>query len=227
MADIRGFRGFRYDLGRVGSLSDVVAPPYDVIGPELQQRLYGQNDFNAIRLELTRDEPGDNEAENKYARASRTLKEWVNDNVLRQDTARSLYIYEQEFEVEGSTHTRRGFFARVRLEPFGKGKIFAHEQTMAGPKEDGSSSTRTGQPLANLLPTPDPVGGRGLILHSQGPPRARKSRRHEPLWMLATPMRSAPSWASWGSALHRRWPPSLRDRPQVPGGAEAAGEFRR
>ena len=33
MADIRAFRGFRYDLGRVGSLSDVVAPPYDVIDP--------------------------------------------------------------------------------------------------------------------------------------------------------------------------------------------------
>ena len=60
MADIRGFRGFRYDLGRVGSLSDVVAPPYDVIGPDLQQRLYTRNDFNAIRLEFTREEPAMN-----------------------------------------------------------------------------------------------------------------------------------------------------------------------
>ncbi len=31
MADIRAFRAFRYDLGRVGALSDVIAPPYDVI----------------------------------------------------------------------------------------------------------------------------------------------------------------------------------------------------
>src|SRR5438067_1322178 len=30
MADIRPFRAFRYDLGRVGALSDVVAPPYAV-----------------------------------------------------------------------------------------------------------------------------------------------------------------------------------------------------
>ncbi|HJZ59618.1 MAG TPA: DUF1015 domain-containing protein [Gemmataceae bacterium] len=136
MADIRGFRGFRYDLGQVGSLSDVVAPPYDVIDPTLQQRLYDQSPYNAIRLELTKDEPGESESENKYARAARTLKEWVATNALRQDTARGLYIYEQEFTAEGQTYTRRGFFARVRLEPFGTGRIFPHEQTMSGPKED-------------------------------------------------------------------------------------------
>ena len=62
MADIRAFRGFRYDLGRVGALSDVVAPPYDVVDPALQQTLYDASPHNAIRLELTKDEPGDTEA---------------------------------------------------------------------------------------------------------------------------------------------------------------------
>jgi uncharacterized protein (DUF1015 family) len=136
MADIRAFRGFRYDLGRVGSLSDVVAPPYDVVAPDLQQRLYDKSPHNAIRLELTKGEPDDTETENRYTRAANTLREWLAGNVIRQDTARSLYIYEQEFEVEGRTYTRRGFFARVRLEPFGAGKVYAHEETMSGPKED-------------------------------------------------------------------------------------------
>ena len=136
MADIRAFRGFRYDLGHVGSLSDVVAPPYDVIPPELQSKLYERSPHNAIRLELTKAEPGDTETENRYTRAASTLRDWLAANVIRQDTARSLYIYEQEFDAEDTTHTRRGFFARVRLEPFGKGKIYAHEQTMSGPKED-------------------------------------------------------------------------------------------
>ena len=40
MPKIAAFRGLRYDLGHVGSLSDVIAPPYDVIGPELQDELY-------------------------------------------------------------------------------------------------------------------------------------------------------------------------------------------
>lgn len=159
MADVRGFRGFRYDLGRVGSLSDVVAPPYDVIDKTLQQELYDRSEHNAIRLELTKDEPGDTEADNKYTRAARTIKDWVTTEVLRQDTARSLYVYEQEFEAEGKTWTRRGFFARVRLEPFGTGRIFPHEQTLAGPKADRLKLYRaTGfnlSPVFGLYPDPE------------------------------------------------------------------------
>ena len=40
MPEIQPFSGLRYDLGHVGTLSDVIAPPYDVIGPELQDQLY-------------------------------------------------------------------------------------------------------------------------------------------------------------------------------------------
>src|SRR5262249_47854316 len=47
-----------------------------------------------------------------------------------------LYVYHQEFEVEGRRYTRRGFMARVRLEPFGTGRIYPHEETMSGPKAD-------------------------------------------------------------------------------------------
>jgi uncharacterized protein (DUF1015 family) len=136
MADIRAFRGFRYDLGRAGALSDLVAPPYDVIDPALQQRLYDRSPYNAIRLELTKDEPGDSPTRNRYTRAAQALSGWQTDHVLQQDTLRTLYVIEQEFTVEGVTYKRRGFMARVRLEPFGTGRIFPHEETMSGPKED-------------------------------------------------------------------------------------------
>ena len=136
MADIRAFRGFRYDLGKVGSLSNVVAPPYDVVDAALQQKLYDSSPYNAIRIELTRDEPGDTGAINKYTQAHRTLAGWIAEDAIQQDTARSVYVYEQEFTVEGQTFTRRGFMARVRLEPFGTGRIFPHEQTLSGPKAD-------------------------------------------------------------------------------------------
>jgi len=136
MADIRAFRGFRYDLGRVGSLSDVVAPPYDVVDATLQKHLYAASPYNAIRVELTQEEPDDDELENKYTRAASTFKDWLAADVLRQDTARGIYVYEQEFTVEGQTYTRRGFLARIRLEPFGTGRIYPHEQTLSGPKAD-------------------------------------------------------------------------------------------
>ncbi len=136
MADIRAFRGFRYDLGKIGDLSNVVSPPYDVIDPALQQKLYDLSPYNAIRVELTKDEPNDTPANNKYTRAGQTLRDWLAADAITQDTARSLYVYEQEYTIDGQAFTRRGFFARVRLEPFGSGRIFPHEQTLSGPKQD-------------------------------------------------------------------------------------------
>jgi uncharacterized protein (DUF1015 family) len=136
MADIRAFRAYRYDLGRVGSLGDVVAPPYDVIDPALQNALYARSPYNVVRLILNKEEPTDDDHHNRYTRSAACLRDWERDGVLVQDSARSLYVYHQEFEVEGRRHTRRGFMARVRLEPFGQGRIFPHEETMSGPKAD-------------------------------------------------------------------------------------------
>ena len=136
MPDVRPFRGVRYDVAQVGALSDVVAPPYDVIGPTLQDRLYDSSPYNIIRLELSRTAQADTEADNRYTRAAGFLHNWVRQGILRVDDQPSLYLYEQTFEVEGQTHSRKGFLARVRLEPFGQGKVFPHEQTLAGPKAD-------------------------------------------------------------------------------------------
>jgi uncharacterized protein (DUF1015 family) len=136
MAEIRAFRAFRYDLGRVGALSDVIAPPYDVIDPALQQALYERSPSNVVRLILNKEEPGDSETNNRYTRAARFLRDWQDQGILKQDSARGLYVCHQDFEVEGRRFTRRGFMARVRLEPFGQGRIFPHEETMSGPKAD-------------------------------------------------------------------------------------------
>jgi uncharacterized protein (DUF1015 family) len=136
MADVRAFRGFRYDLGRAGALGDLIAPPYDVIDPDLQNALYVRSPFNVVRLILNKEQPEDNERENRYSRAAGFLRDWQREHVLAQDSARSLYVYHQEFEVEGQRYTRRGVLGRVRLEPLGQGRIYAHEETMPGPKAD-------------------------------------------------------------------------------------------
>ena len=158
MADIRAFRAFRYDLGRVGNLSDVIAPPYDVIDPTLQQALYDRSPYNVVRLELNKEEPNDNDAENRYSRAARFLRDWQRDDILLQDSARGLYVYYQDFEVEGRRYTRRGFLSRVRLEPFGAGRIYAHEETMAGPKADRlklfHATAMNLSPIFGLYPDP-------------------------------------------------------------------------
>jgi len=135
MPEIEAFRGLRYDLGHVGSLSDVVAPPYDVIGPEFQDQLYKRHPANVIRLELNRAEPGDTE-ESRYARAAQFLRNWRSEGVLVNDPDPALYVYHQEFNHGGRQLTRRGFMARVRLTRFGEGEIYPHEETMSGPKQD-------------------------------------------------------------------------------------------
>ncbi|HEX4588725.1 MAG TPA: DUF1015 domain-containing protein, partial [Gemmataceae bacterium] len=136
MADTRAFRAFRYDLGHVGPLADVVAPPYDVIDPALQQRLCDRSPHNVVRIDYGQTEPNDTDESNRYTRAGGLWRDWVQGGVIKQDTARSLYVCHQEYEVDGVRHVRKGFLARVRLEPFGEGRIFPHEETMSGPKED-------------------------------------------------------------------------------------------
>jgi uncharacterized protein (DUF1015 family) len=142
MPTIQPFRGLRYDLGHVGSLSDVVTPPYDVISPAFQEELYKKHPANFIRLELNRDEPGDTEQSNKYTRAAKFLKQWRQEGLLQLDPDPALYVYHQTFEHEGRMVTRRGFMGRIRLERFGEGKIFPHEQTHSGPKADRLNLTK-------------------------------------------------------------------------------------
>ncbi len=156
MPEIRPFRGVRYDMTRIGALADVVAPPYDVIDETLQNRLYDASPYNVIRLELNRPEPGDDPSTSRYDRVAGLLKGWLRDEVLRPDADAAFYMYEQIFEVEGAKHVRRGFFARVRLEPFGSGSIYPHEQTLAGPKADRLSLYRAAKfnlsPIFGLYP---------------------------------------------------------------------------
>ena len=85
--------------------------------------------------------------------------DWLRQGILREEDHAALYVYEQTFDVEGTTHTRRGFLARVRLEPFGRGKIYPHEQTLSGPKADRLALYHaTGfnlSPIFGLYPDPD------------------------------------------------------------------------
>ncbi|MFN9911292.1 MAG: DUF1015 family protein, partial [Pirellulaceae bacterium] len=57
MPEIQAFRGLRYNLAQVGSLSQCIAPPYDVVDRQLQDHLYELSPYNFLRLELNRPEP--------------------------------------------------------------------------------------------------------------------------------------------------------------------------
>ena len=139
MPEIQAFRGIRYDLGHVGSLSDVIAPPYDVIGPELQDQLYNKHPCNVVRLILNRKEPGDDDAEQPLhpgpATSSRTGSPRA---CCSPRPTRRIYVYHQEFTVAGRTFIRRGFMARLRLARFGEGKrLPARRDACPAPRSTG------------------------------------------------------------------------------------------
>ena len=138
MPEIRPFRALRYDSATIPDPALVVAPPYDVIGPAEHERLLATHPSNVVRLDLPRDELGD-EPDDRYRRAARTLAAWRSDGTLHKDPHPSIYVYEQTYRVPGTdaVRTQRGFFARLRLETFGEGSgILPHERTMAAPRED-------------------------------------------------------------------------------------------
>ncbi|MDH4226372.1 MAG: DUF1015 domain-containing protein [Deltaproteobacteria bacterium] len=137
MATIKPFKGIRYNLSKLGDLTPVMAPPYDVISPEYQNKLYDRHHCNVIKLILTKEAPGDNETNNKYTRAAKDFKTWISTGILEQIPKPSIFYYTQSYKLkEGRIRTRKGFIALCKLEEFGKGSVFPHEKTLSGPKAD-------------------------------------------------------------------------------------------
>jgi uncharacterized protein (DUF1015 family) len=124
------FAGFRYNKAKIPDLSRVMAPPYDMIPPEQQQRLYERHPWNVVRLILPKDDHGD-----RYEQAAAAYRLWKQESVLVQDAEPSIYAYRQDYEWRGTTFKRLGFMARVALTEFGEG-AFPHESTLSGPKAD-------------------------------------------------------------------------------------------
>jgi uncharacterized protein (DUF1015 family) len=133
-----------YDLASAGPLADVVAPPYDVIDARQRAELVARSPYNVVEIDLPDgDEP--------YAHAAELYTEWQHAGVLVRDSEPALWPLEQRYRgPDGELRTRRGFFARVRVEEYGAGRIRPHERTHPGPKEDRLRLTRATR--ANLSP---------------------------------------------------------------------------
>jgi uncharacterized protein (DUF1015 family) len=173
---LRPFRALRYDPATVSDPALVVAPPYDVIGPAEQDRLIARHPANVVRLDLPREELGD-QPDDRYRRAARTLAAWRSDGTLHKDPHPSIYVYEQTYRVPGTDlqRTQRGFFARLRLESFGaESSVLPHERTLAAAREDRYKLLRaTGvntSPIVALYDDPDGTSSRILDALTARPP---------------------------------------------------------
>jgi uncharacterized protein (DUF1015 family) len=137
VAKIVPFRGLRYNLTRVEDPKSVMAPPYDVISPTLQEDLYHRNPVNVVRLILGKIDEGDTETNNRYTRAAADFHLWREEGILVRDAEPSIYLYDQEYPGEnGKLVVRKGFIALTRIEDFSTGVVKPHEKTLSGPKAD-------------------------------------------------------------------------------------------
>ncbi|HWO73943.1 MAG TPA: DUF1015 domain-containing protein [Dehalococcoidia bacterium] len=136
MADIRPFRALRYDPAVAGDPARLVAPPYDVVAGRERLELYARSPYNVSRVDYAEDRPDLAPGMDHYAVAHRDLSEWIERRVLCRDAEPRLYVYDQEFTLDGVNRTRRAVFCALRLEPWEKGVVLPHEVTGAGAKLD-------------------------------------------------------------------------------------------
>jgi uncharacterized protein (DUF1015 family) len=190
---VRPFRALRYAADAVPDLASVVAPPYDVIGPDELRRLLARDPRNVVRLDLPIAEPGD-EPDERYRRAARLISTWRSDGTLHRDPRPALYAYEQSYTIPGSTEerVRRGVFARVRLESFGsESGIRPHERTLAEPREDRYRLLRaTGVNTSPIVALYEDPSGRvpewlGALPEAATAEVTSDDDVHHRLWMVA------------------------------------------
>jgi len=134
MAHIRPFSAIRYT--RRADLTNLVAPPYDVLDEKAKAALVAKHPNNIVAIDLPHLPPKTVGPDAVYQQAADVLQSWLKSGVLARDPRPALYPYMQSYEHNGRMFHRRGFFALVRLSPFGAGDVIPHEKTYAAPIED-------------------------------------------------------------------------------------------
>ena len=133
MAEIKPFKGLRY-TEKAGDISNLTCPPYDIISGEEKLALMEKSPNNLIRLELP--VIGGSEDIEQYRDAGDTLRAWLHEEILKRDGEDSIYIYEMDFSAQGKNYKVKGYVSLVKLEPFSKGVILPHEETLSKAKTD-------------------------------------------------------------------------------------------
>jgi uncharacterized protein (DUF1015 family) len=138
MAIIAPFKGLTYNVERLGDLSRLIAPPYDVISGEEQEGYYQADPYNVIRLILGKRKTGDTDWDNRYTRSADVYKRWESDEILIRTDIPSMYLTSITYDP-GDGHgprVRWGLIVLVRIEDADSGIILPHERTFSAHRDD-------------------------------------------------------------------------------------------
>ncbi len=223
------FAGVRYDPARV-ELGDVIAPPYDVIGPDERARLEARSPYNAVHVELGRADAG----RDVYTSAGCRFDEWRAQRVLVADPEPAFYVYRMGYHDEhGLPRQTSGVIGALELSVPGEGDVLPHERTMGKPKDDRLNLLRACR--ANLSPVwcLSMAPGLAALCQPTGPPLARATDDdgvHHRLWPITQAgvqaairdlVASAPAVIADG---HHRYETALAYRDELRSATGEAGE---
>ncbi len=224
------FAGVRYDLDRV-DLDDVVAPPYDVIGPDEQSALEARSLYNVVRIDLPREEDGSD----RYAAAGARFDDWLSAGVLRADPEPGFYSYRMGYhDPDGNSRQIVGVLGALEVVAAGEGDVLPHEETQHKVRSDRLSLLRACQ--ADLSPVWGLSMAEGLTELATGAPGAPVARCtdeegvHHRLWRLTQPGVIEAVAATVGSAPvviadgHHRYATALAHRDEVRAGRGGQGD---
>lgn len=145
MTKIKPFKAIIYNPQKIGELSSVVCPPYDVISRQAQEHYHKLSPYNLVHILLGKDIPGDD----KYQRAQHYFQDWLKDEILIRDLSPAIYFYSQQYCIKGEKKARFGFISLLHLGDK-NASVFCHENTRVEPKEDRLRLLRRAK--ANLSP---------------------------------------------------------------------------
>ena len=128
MAVFRPFRGCRYALQVAGSLSNLLCPPYDMIGPDLKTALQQLSPYNAVHLEGG-EQPDPVNPEAGYQQAAASFQAWLAQGALAQEDAPAFYLMRHTYQDRDETRHQLGLFGDVLVEDYGGGSVLPHEFT--------------------------------------------------------------------------------------------------
>ncbi len=127
-----------------GNISNLIAPPYDVLDEAGKAQLLSRAEQNIAAIDLPHLPAKTVGPDETYERAGQTYRAWLDADVLVGRDRAGIFVYRQSYTPAaepGRTLRRLGVIVNVGVQPFGPspnghGGVYPHEQTFSAPKED-------------------------------------------------------------------------------------------
>lgn len=140
-----GFEPFAALRYASDELSEVVAPPYDVLSADQVAALADRSAHNIVHVDVP------SGGDERYQRAAEILQDWREDGVLVADDGPTLTIYRMRFiDSTGQRRDIAGVMGGLEIVDKGAGGVLPHERTTPKASTDRLDLTR--ETRTNLSP---------------------------------------------------------------------------